>query len=119
MLTRMRRGQRFQEPRICVGRVARGSRLEPKVEIGRAINHPAPKLAVRWSVAVEPQLGQRAFRETHNAGGFAGGDYPSCFRHEKYLSFNDDDYASTAVERRPIVGILKERSGQKFADFGQ
>jgi hypothetical protein len=53
---------RLGDPRLS-------ARLEPLLQIGWAIHDPPAQLAVDRTVAIEPQLGERAFGQSNKAGG--------------------------------------------------
>src|SRR5690348_12598424 len=79
--------QSLQEARVSVGRVARGAGLEPSVQVSWSIQHPSSQLAIHRSIAVEPQLGERAFGEPDIAGGgFCTNDLGQLWHCKTFLS---------------------------------
>jgi hypothetical protein len=70
--------------------------LEPLVQIGRSIYNPPPKFAVERPVAVEPELGQRAFRQPDIPGSDSGGND---FRHICHC----DAFQSNPMNRRELA----------------
>jgi len=68
--------QRFQEAGVCVRRVARGAGLEPLLQIGGTVHNPPPQLAIDRPIAVEPELGERAFGQPDHTRGFGRANNP-------------------------------------------
>jgi hypothetical protein len=109
----MRGREGFQKPSIRIRRIARGPGLEPFLQIRGAIHNPPPELAVDRPVAIEPELGKRAFGQPDKVGGgFGGNDFRHVCHRESFRSkfMNAGEPASTVISNK---GFEKKRSSQK------
>jgi hypothetical protein len=91
MSTRMRGCKRLQKPGIGIRRVASGAGLEPRFQVGSAIDDSPPELAIKRAVSIKTQLCQCTWRESHQLCGFTGVQGQWIVGHHLSLAANQPD----------------------------
>jgi len=83
MSARVRDRQGLQESRVGIRCIAGCAGSEPLFQVGWAVHHPPPQLAVDWAVAIEPELGESAFGQANEPRRGLSGNDGGLFWHRK------------------------------------